>query len=192
MTQTVAARRPQEADRRRRGSRSEEAEDRRRGSRSSASEELAWGCAGIALALGGSGLACVTGRAHGHRRAESTSSASCSRAPTTRATSRSPRWRCPSPATGSDISGLKTTAQQDGDHWIIRGSKQWITNGQSASVYVVWAQTDPSRGSRRRARLHRRARHARPRARQEGDEARHPRVGDRAGPLRGRAASTRT
>ena len=38
--------------------------------RSSASEELAWGCAGIALALGGSGLACVAGRAHGHRGAE--------------------------------------------------------------------------------------------------------------------------
>jgi acyl-CoA dehydrogenase len=50
------------------------------------------------------------------------------------------------PATGSDISGLKTTARRDGDHWILRGSKQWITNGQSASVYVVWAQTDPSAG----------------------------------------------
>ncbi|MEO7733168.1 MAG: acyl-CoA dehydrogenase family protein, partial [Kofleriaceae bacterium] len=33
-----------------------------------------------------------------------------------------------------------------GDHWIIRGSKQWITNGQSANVYVVWAQTEASAG----------------------------------------------
>jgi len=50
------------------------------------------------------------------------------------------------PATGSDISGLKTAARADGDHWIIRGSKQWITNGQSASAYVVWAQTEPAAG----------------------------------------------
>jgi alkylation response protein AidB-like acyl-CoA dehydrogenase len=50
------------------------------------------------------------------------------------------------PATGSDISGLTTTARRDGDHFIIRGSKQWITNGQSASVYVVWAQTEPAAG----------------------------------------------
>ena len=50
------------------------------------------------------------------------------------------------PGTGSDISGLKTAARSDGDHWIIRGSKQWITNGRSASVYVVWAQTAPDAG----------------------------------------------
>src|SRR5262249_9667316 len=50
------------------------------------------------------------------------------------------------PATGSDISGLKTSARADGDYWIIRGSQQWITNGQSASGYVVWAQTEPAAG----------------------------------------------
>ena len=50
------------------------------------------------------------------------------------------------PGTGSDISGLNTTARADGDHFIVRGSKQWITNGQSASAYLVWAQTDPAAG----------------------------------------------
>jgi alkylation response protein AidB-like acyl-CoA dehydrogenase len=50
------------------------------------------------------------------------------------------------PSTGSDISGLSTTARRDGTHWVIDGSKQWITNGKSASVYVVWAQTDPDAG----------------------------------------------
>jgi hypothetical protein len=50
------------------------------------------------------------------------------------------------PGTGSDISGLKTWARADGDYWIIRGSKQWITNGRSASAYVVWAQTEPAAG----------------------------------------------
>jgi acyl-CoA dehydrogenase len=110
-----------------------------------ASEELAWGCAGIALALGGSNLAAtpvarmgtddqkaefkrlLTGAdANGHVHVAA--------------------MALSEPATGSDISGLKTTATRDGAHWIIRGSKQWITNGQSANVYVVWAQTDPDAG----------------------------------------------
>ena len=110
-----------------------------------ASEELAWGCAGIALALGGSGLAAAPvtriGSAeqqqefrrllagtdeHGHVKVAA--------------------MALSEPATGSDISGLGTSARRDGDHWILRGSKQWITNGQSAAVYVVWAQTDPAAG----------------------------------------------
>jgi acyl-CoA dehydrogenase len=45
-----------------------------------------------------------------------------------------------------DISGLATTARADGDHYVLDGSKQWITNGQSAAIYVVWAQTDASAG----------------------------------------------
>src|SRR3954469_14031895 len=109
------------------------------------SEELAYGCAGICLAIGGSGLAAspvsrmgteeqkqefrklLTGedeKGHIHVAAMALSE----------------------PGTGSDISGLKTSARADGDHWIIRGSKQWITNGQSANVYVVWAQTEPAAG----------------------------------------------
>jgi acyl-CoA dehydrogenase len=110
-----------------------------------ASEELAWGCAGISLALGGSGLACSPVNAmgtdeqkqefkkllsgvdeHGHVRVAA--------------------MALSEPSTGSDISGLKTAAVADGDYWVIRGSKQWITNGKSASAYVVWAQTEPSAG----------------------------------------------
>jgi acyl-CoA dehydrogenase len=110
-----------------------------------ASEELAWGCAGIALALGGSGLAASPiarmgndeqkaelrrllkgDDAHGHIRIAA--------------------MALSEPGTGSDISGLKTAARPDGDHFILRGSKQWITNGQSASAYVVWAQTEPAAG----------------------------------------------
>jgi alkylation response protein AidB-like acyl-CoA dehydrogenase len=110
-----------------------------------ASEELAWGCAGIALALGGSNLAASPisrmgseeqkqefrrllkgSDEHGHIKIAA--------------------MALSEPGTGSDISGLKTTARRDGDHWIIRGSKQWITNGRSASAYVVWAQTDADAG----------------------------------------------
>ncbi|MGE0550738.1 MAG: acyl-CoA dehydrogenase family protein [Kofleriaceae bacterium] len=108
-------------------------------------EELAYGCGGICVAIGGSGLAgspvSRMGTAeqkqefkrllqgldeHGHVRVAA--------------------MALSEPATGSDISGLKTICRQDGDYYIIRGSKQWITNGQSASVYVVWAQTEGSTG----------------------------------------------
>jgi len=110
-----------------------------------ASEELAWGCAGIALALGGSSLAASPvarmGSAehkaefrkllqgndeHGHIKIAA--------------------MALSEPGTGSDISGLKTTARPDGEYFVIRGSKQWITNGRSASAYVVWAQTEPAAG----------------------------------------------
>ena len=140
-----AARRPQEADRRRRGSRSEEAEEPGaprgrgvRGARVGLRRHRA-----RARRLGPRVLA---GRADGHRRAEGRVQEAAAGHRREGPRPASPRWRCRSPATGSDISGLKTTARADGDHWIIRGSKQWITNGQSARVYVVWAQTDASAG----------------------------------------------
>ncbi|MCE9574664.1 MAG: acyl-CoA dehydrogenase family protein [Deltaproteobacteria bacterium] len=107
------------------------------------SEELAWGCAGISLALGGSGLAaspvarmgtdeqkaefrrCLAGvDEHGHIKVAA--------------------MALSEPATGSDISGLSTSARQDGDHWVIDGHKQWINKGGSASIFVFWALTDPA------------------------------------------------
>ncbi len=42
---------------------------------------------------------------------------------------------------GSDPGGLRTTARRDGDHWVIDGAKQWITSGDFAGVFVVWACT---------------------------------------------------
>jgi glutaryl-CoA dehydrogenase len=43
---------------------------------------------------------------------------------------------------GSNPSGMRTAAKQDGTDWILNGSKMWITNGSVADVAVVWAQTD--------------------------------------------------
>jgi glutaryl-CoA dehydrogenase len=43
---------------------------------------------------------------------------------------------------GSDPSGMRTQARRDGDDWVLRGTKMWITNGSVADVAVVWAQTD--------------------------------------------------
>jgi len=49
---------------------------------------------------------------------------------------------------GSDASGIKTTAVKDGDHYILNGTKQWITNGGEADIYVVIAMTDKKKGPR--------------------------------------------
>lgn len=49
---------------------------------------------------------------------------------------------------GSDASGVQTTAIPDGDHWILNGTKQWITNGGEAQVYSIVALTDPAKGAR--------------------------------------------
>lgn len=48
------------------------------------------------------------------------------------------------PGSGSDAGGMKTSAKLDGDHYILNGSKIFITNGGIADIYVVFAVTDPS------------------------------------------------
>lgn len=48
------------------------------------------------------------------------------------------------PASGSDAGGMKTVAKEDSDHYIINGSKIFITNGGLADIYVVFALTDPN------------------------------------------------
>ncbi len=52
------------------------------------------------------------------------------------------------PEAGSDATSQRTTAEDKGDHYLLNGTKNWITNGNSASVYLVIAQTDPAKGSR--------------------------------------------
>ncbi len=108
-------------------------------------EELGWGCAGIGLALVGSGLAAtpVQGMAnpeqkkvffdalkgddeHGHPRIAA--------------------MGMTEPNSGSDISSIKTTAVADGDYYVLNGTKRFITNGYSASSFVIWATVDPSAG----------------------------------------------
>ncbi len=45
------------------------------------------------------------------------------------------------PGAGSDPGSIATTATREGDRWVIRGAKQWITSGDMAGVFVVWART---------------------------------------------------
>jgi alkylation response protein AidB-like acyl-CoA dehydrogenase len=50
------------------------------------------------------------------------------------------------PEAGSDATSQRTTAIDMGDHYLLNGTKNWITNGSSASVYLVMAQTDVAKG----------------------------------------------
>ncbi len=52
------------------------------------------------------------------------------------------------PQAGSDAAGIRTTAVRDGDHYVVNGLKQWITNGGDAEVYTVVVMTKPDKGAR--------------------------------------------
>jgi alkylation response protein AidB-like acyl-CoA dehydrogenase len=52
------------------------------------------------------------------------------------------------PGAGSDLQGIKTTARRDGNHYVVKGSKTYITNGQTADLIIVVAKTDPDRGAK--------------------------------------------
>ena len=52
------------------------------------------------------------------------------------------------PEAGSDATSQRTTAEDKGDYYLLNGTKNWITNGSSASTYLVIAQTDTAKGSK--------------------------------------------
>lgn len=49
---------------------------------------------------------------------------------------------------GSDVAAMRTRARRDGDHWVLKGTKSWITGAGKAGFYVVFAVTDPAAGPR--------------------------------------------
>lgn len=51
------------------------------------------------------------------------------------------------PGTGSDLQGIKTRAVKQGDHYVLNGSKTFITNGINSDLVIVVAQTDPEKGA---------------------------------------------
>ncbi|MBM3597825.1 MAG: acyl-CoA dehydrogenase [Alphaproteobacteria bacterium] len=52
------------------------------------------------------------------------------------------------PQAGSDASAIKTRARRDGNHWVLTGTKQFITSGSNADLAIVFAVTDPARGKK--------------------------------------------
>jgi alkylation response protein AidB-like acyl-CoA dehydrogenase len=57
-------------------------------------------------------------------------------------------WGLTEPGSGSDAGAMRTRAVLEGDAWVIRGDKQFITQGSTAGTYVIMASTDPSLGTR--------------------------------------------
>jgi acyl-CoA dehydrogenase len=100
-------------------------------------EELAWGCSGISTAISVTGLAIapvlVAGsdkqkKEYGGRLADGEMGGYCAT----------------EPEAGSDVAGIKTTANKVGDHYVLNGNKMFITGGTVANFYTVFAYTDPS------------------------------------------------
>jgi alkylation response protein AidB-like acyl-CoA dehydrogenase len=111
-------------------------------------EELCWGCAGISLAIFGSGLPLVALMASG------TPDQVATWAPRMFGTVDDPKvaaFAVTEPGAGSDVSSLRTRAVRDGADWVLNGQKVFITNGGIAGVHVVVATVDPALGHRGQA-----------------------------------------
>jgi isovaleryl-CoA dehydrogenase len=52
------------------------------------------------------------------------------------------------PGSGSDVIGMRTRAEDRGDHFVLNGSKMWITNGPEADVAIIYATLDPALGAK--------------------------------------------
>jgi acyl-CoA dehydrogenase len=106
------------------------------------SEELAWGCTGIGTAIEANGLAqqpVILGASDALKRKYL--------APMTEEC-RMCAYAVTEPNAGSDVQGLRTTAERKGDTWILNGTKMWITNAGVADWYFVVALTDPEKKAR--------------------------------------------
>lgn len=113
-------------------------------------EELAWGDAGIALAIMGSTLGVAGIVANGTPEQIVEWVPQCFGTPDKIQLA---AFCVSEPDAGSDVSSLKTRAVYDEarDEWVINGTKTWITNGGIADVHVVVASVDPSLGARGQA-----------------------------------------
>jgi acyl-CoA dehydrogenase len=111
-------------------------------------EELHWGCAGIALAIQGSGLAAAGIAASGTPEQIAEWVPQCFGTEDEVALG---AYAVTEPQAGSDVKSLRSTAQLNGDQWVLNGTKVFITNGGIADVHVVVATVDPEMGHRGQA-----------------------------------------
>ena len=105
-------------------------------------EEIAWGCSGIGTSLTCNGLAIAPVVLAGSEAVKKEYLGRLSQAPLLAS------FCLTEPDAGSDVSGMKTTATRKGDKWVISGSKCFITNGEYANWYTVFAKTDREAGHR--------------------------------------------
>jgi acyl-CoA dehydrogenase len=105
-------------------------------------EELAWGCSGISTSLTCNGLATAPVILAASDELKKEYLGRLAEAPLLAS------FCLTEPDAGSDVSGMKTTAVRKGDKWVINGSKCFITNGEYANWYTVYAKTDKEAGHR--------------------------------------------
>ncbi len=105
-------------------------------------EEIAWGCSGIGTSLSCNGLAIAPVALGASETLKKNYLGRLSEAPLLAS------FCLTEPDAGSDVSAMKTTATRKGDKWVINGSKCFITNGEYANWYTVYAKTDKDAGHR--------------------------------------------
>ncbi|MFC1887866.1 acyl-CoA dehydrogenase family protein [Candidatus Cloacimonadota bacterium] len=105
-------------------------------------EELSRVCGGIGLSLGGSGLGMYPILISGSEEQK------LKYLPLIANGEKLAAFALTEANAGSDAGGVETTAVKDGDHYVLNGTKQWITNGGEADIYTVFALTDKSKGAR--------------------------------------------
>jgi acyl-CoA dehydrogenase len=111
-------------------------------------EELHWGCAGIALAIQGGSLAAAGIASSGTPEQIARWVPECFGMGDE---IKLGAYAVTEPSAGSDVRSLKTMARQEGDEWVLNGTKVFITNGGIADVTVVVATVDPELGHRGQA-----------------------------------------
>ena len=105
-------------------------------------EELAWGCSGIQTSLGCNGLASAPVALGGSDEVQAEFFGELTEA------LKFASFCLTEPDAGSDVSGMRTRAVKQGDHYVLNGSKCFITNGGYADWFTVYAKTDPDAGHR--------------------------------------------
>ncbi len=102
-------------------------------------EELAWGCAGMATSMIANDLALLPIHIGASKEQKerfikpfTEKFLLCS-------------FGLTEPGAGSDVAGMRTTAKRDGDHYVINGQKQWITNGEYADQFTLFCTTDAAK-----------------------------------------------
>jgi alkylation response protein AidB-like acyl-CoA dehydrogenase len=105
-------------------------------------EELSKACGGIALAFAGSALGALPIILSGSEVQKQ------AYLPDIAAGRRLAAFALTEPQAGSDAGGIRTTAIRDGDHYVLSGTKLWITGGGEAEIYTVIVMTNPAKGPR--------------------------------------------
>ena len=107
-----------------------------------AAEELSWGCGGIALAFAATGPGTFPILLFGNEDQKAKF------LPDLAAGKKLAAFCITEAEAGSDAGSIKTSAVKEDDHYVLNGTKQWITNGGEAEIYTVIAMTDKSKGAR--------------------------------------------